>query len=91
VLLFTYRPKGPKEREKVPKRIDRAYVTRRAKKLNCVIEEIGGDIILTAPSGYKLYSETHYSGWELAHYSKAEIWDDFADQLTRLVPCGCGC
>lgn len=66
-------------------------VERKAKKLNCTIEIIDGDIILTAPSGFKLYSETHYSAWELRHYTKAEIWDDFADQMTNLYSCNCGC
>ncbi len=75
----------------MPKKIGKRYVERVAKKLGCTIEEIGGDIILTAPAGFLLRSETHYSGWGLSEYPKSEIWDDFADQMTRLVPCDCGC
>ena len=91
MLIFFYSPKGTKEREKMPKTITKAYVEKRAKKLNCDIEIIGGYILLTAPSGYKLYSETHYSGWSLNDYAKTEIWEDFADQMTKLYPCNCGC
>jgi hypothetical protein len=75
----------------MPKKIGKRYVERHAKKLGCSIEEIGGDIILTAPAGYLLRDGTHYSGWGLSEYPKSEIWDDFADQMTRLEPCGCGC
>ena len=89
--MFYLWQKAKERREKVPKTITKAYVERRAKKLNCEIETIGGDILLTAPSGFKLYSETHYSGWSLSDYAKAEIWEDFADQMTKLYPCNCGC
>lgn len=69
----------------------KSHVISKAKKLNCRIEEAGGDIAIYSPAGFKFkHAEVHYSSWELANTPKAEIWDDFMDLMRRgLEACDC--
>lgn len=71
----------------------KSHVFSKAKRLNCVIEELDGDIAIYSPPGKKFAGdETHYSSWELANNPKSLIWDDFMDQMNRgFIDCDCGC
>jgi hypothetical protein len=71
--------------------IVKSHVYSKAKRLNCRIEEIDGDIAIYSPPGFKFAGdEVHYSSWEVAHTPKAEIWDEFMDLMRRgLMACDC--
>jgi hypothetical protein len=69
----------------------KSHVISKAKKLNCRIEEVGGDIAIYSPAGFRFKEgEVHYSSWELGNTSKAEIWYDFMDLMrSGLLACDC--
>ena len=69
----------------------KSHVISKAKRLNCRIEQIGDDIAIYSPAGFKFaVAEVHYSSWELANNPKALIWDDFMELMRGgLQACDC--
>jgi hypothetical protein len=84
-------PKPQSERKEKKMAVVKSHVVSKAKKLNCRIEEIGDDIGLYSPAGFKFADgEVHYSSWEMANTPKAVIWLEFMELMRAgLVACDC--
>jgi len=66
----------------------KAQVIKRAAKLGCDLKLNRYEAVLSAPDGYILRGNIHYSVFEISRdQPKSEIWDSFYDEMSNLRKC----